>query len=135
MNKLIAIMAVMLLASVATGLACHLKVHVQDDTGANMYHVPVTVTSTCGWGIGPSLTHSDGWTDNWQVLNSCTYTATATYPEYLCSTGSNTTNNDQRTIHLTCEPKENDVPEFGTIAASLAMAGAGAGYLLLRRKK
>ncbi|TAL58272.1 MAG: hypothetical protein EPN86_00470 [Nanoarchaeota archaeon] len=28
-----------------------------------------------------------------------------------------------------------NVPEFGTIAASLAVAGAGAGYLALRRRK
>ena len=29
---------------------------------------------------------------------------------------------------------KHEVPEFGTIAASLAVAGAGAGYLLLRRR-
>jgi hypothetical protein len=134
MRKIFTIFAAMLIVCMATALACREKVHVQNENGNDMEGVNVRLSSDCGWGPQTDATDHAGWTTTWFVHSHCTYTASVpTPPEgFACDTGTDYNNNDQGEIHLTCTP--NEVPEFGLIAGTVALIGAGVGLFLIRKR-
>lgn len=129
MKKLI-LLLVVLTISASSAMACHERVHVEDQDSNDMNAVEVKISGVdcTGWwatNYKTTDTLSDGWTPWKSVEPFCTYKAEVISGAdgYWCDTDTDYNNEDDGEMFITCY--EGDVPEFTTIGAGLALLGAG----------